>query len=215
MTLAPPNADLSPQAEEPSLRAQLIRHAHEFHQRGWMLGTAGNLSACLPDGSFWITASGCSKGELSPDQFVQLSNAGERMSAGALKPSAEASIHQVIYTLFPDVRACYHVHSVAAALLSRTSEGQQLELPAIEMVKGLGIWDNRPVLLDLFPNHAHVPNIAAEMNQRFRAQPPIVPACLIRDHGVTVWGGSPEEARNHVEVAEFLFQYLLTARSLR
>jgi methylthioribulose-1-phosphate dehydratase len=180
-----------------------------------MLGTAGNLSARLSDGSFWITASGCSKGELGPDQFVQLSSTGERLSSGALKPSAEASIHQVIYALYPDVRACYHVHSVAAALLSRASEGDQLELPTIEMVKGLGIWDNRPVRLDLFTNHAHVPDIATEMNQRFQAQPPIVPACLIRDHGVTVWGSSPEEARNRVEVAEFLFQYLLAARALQ
>ena len=214
MSLPTPNADQPSQSGE-SLRTQLIRHAHEFHQRGWMLGTAGNLSARLPDGSFWITASGCSKGELRLDQFVQLSAQGEPLSPTALKPSAEASIHQAIYALFPDALACYHVHSVAAALLSQVNESDQLELPAVEMVKGLGIWDNRLVRLDLFSNYAHVPDIAVEMAQRFQAQPPQAPACLIRGHGVTVWGASPEEARNRVEVAEFLFQYLLTARGLR
>jgi methylthioribulose-1-phosphate dehydratase len=197
-------------------RSQLIRHAQEFHQRGWMLGTAGNLSARLPDGSFWVTASGCSKGELTPDQFVLLSETGELLlqPIPAAKPSAEASIHQAVYTLFSDARACYHVHSVSATLLSNRYQSNQLALPAIEMIKGLGVWDADPtVSLDLFENHAHVPQIAAEITRQFQHQPPAVPACLIRNHGVTVWGTSPEEARNRIEVVEFLFQYLLAAQS--
>ncbi len=48
---------------------QLIAPARYFYQQGWMVGTAGNLSVRLPDGSFWITASGKSKGELSVSDF--------------------------------------------------------------------------------------------------------------------------------------------------
>ena len=44
------------------LRSDLIAAAKHFYDRGWMVGTAGNLSARLPDGSFWITASGARKG---------------------------------------------------------------------------------------------------------------------------------------------------------
>jgi methylthioribulose-1-phosphate dehydratase len=199
------------------LRSQLIQHAHEFHQRGWMLGTAGNLSARLAEDSFWITASGCSKGELTPEQFVCVSNTGDvliRPTPNA-KPSAEASIHQAIYALFPKARACYHVHSVPATLLSSQSN-DDLMLPAIEMIKGLGIWEAEPaVKLALFPNHSHVPQIADDISARFQQQAPDVPACLIRNHGITVWGASPEEARNRVEVIEFLFQYLIAAQTIR
>jgi methylthioribulose-1-phosphate dehydratase len=183
-----------------------------------MWGTAGNLSARVNKDSFWITASGCSKGELTPEQFVCLSNTGDLLirPTPQAKPSAEASIHQAIYALFPEARACYHVHSVPATLLSSQSTADYLVLPAIEMIKGLGIWEADPVVkLALFTNHSHVPQIAGDIAARFRQQPPEVPACLIRNHGITVWGSSCEEARNRVEVVEFLFQYLITTQSIR
>jgi len=39
-------------------RAALVEIARDFHARGWMAGTAGNLSAREDDEHFWITASG-------------------------------------------------------------------------------------------------------------------------------------------------------------
>lgn len=201
-------------------RTLLIAHARSFYERGWMWGTAGNLSARLPDGSFWITASGCSKGELTLNQFVQMSLEGKLLNQPTpnAKPSAETSIHQAVYQLFPDATACYHVHSVAANLVSRLPRSgfvttAHIQLPAIEMIKGLGIWEANPIVnLALFPNHLQVLQISAEMLEQFGQEPPQIPACLIRDHGVTVWGTSQEEARNRVEVMEFIFQYMLTAR---
>lgn len=197
-------------------RTVLISHARSFYDRGWMGGTAGNLSARCADGGFWITASGCSKGELVTEQFVRLSVAGELLeqpTSGA-KPSAETSIHQVIYDLFPEAQACYHVHSVQSNLVSRLGSGT-VQLPAIEMTKGMGIWDAEPVVcVDIFTNHPQVPKIAAAMRDRFTQTPPQLSACLIQDHGVTVWGRTQEETRNRVEVMEFLFQYMVMARSL-
>jgi methylthioribulose-1-phosphate dehydratase len=198
-------------------RPGLIHHARSFYNRGWMWGTAGNLSAKSTDGSFWITASGCSKGELQVEQFVRLSIAGDLLEqpTSNAKPSAETSIHQAIYDLFPEAWSCYHVHSIPGNLVSRITDKTQLQLPAIEMIKGMGIWDENPVVfLDLFPNHSHVPKIADEMRDRFTQSPPQLSACLIQDHGVTVWGKSQEETRNRVEIMEYLFQYMITARSL-
>jgi methylthioribulose-1-phosphate dehydratase len=198
-------------------RTLLAAHAKIFYDRGWMWGTAGNLSARLPDGSFWITASGCSKGELTPDQFVRMSLNGDLLERPTpqSKPSAETSIHQAVYGLFPEAKACYHVHSVPANLVSRLSATPQILLPAIEMIKGMGVWDENPqVFLDIFPNHAQVSNIADDMRDRFRQSPPQIPACLIQDHGVTVWGTSPAETRNRVEVMEFIFQYAIAAQNI-
>jgi methylthioribulose-1-phosphate dehydratase len=35
---------------------------------------------------------------------------------------------------------------------------------------------------------------------------------LIRNHGVTVWGNSTEQARNHIELVEYIFRYMVLAR---
>jgi methylthioribulose-1-phosphate dehydratase len=195
-------------------RTLIMHHARSFYEHGWMWGTAGNLSSRCADGSFWITASGCSKGELTEKQFVRLSISGDLLEKpiSEAKPSAETSIHQVIYGLFPDAQACYHVHSVQSNLVSRL--GDQIQLPAIEMLKGMGIWEVDPVIfIDVFANHPDVPQIATEMHDRFTKSPPQLSACLIQDHGVTVWGRTPEETRNRVEVMEFLFQYMVMSRS--
>ncbi|MFM6399528.1 MAG: class II aldolase/adducin family protein, partial [Planktothrix sp.] len=48
--------------------------------------------------------------------------------------------------------------------------------------------------------------------QRFKQTTPDVPALLIRNHGVTVWAASPEAAENHVELAEYIFRYIVAAR---
>jgi methylthioribulose-1-phosphate dehydratase len=196
------------------LRSNLIAAARQFYQLGWMVGTAGNISARMPDGTIWITASGKSKGKLTEQDFVRINLEGEIVESPRPenRPSAETSIHQAIYALFPEAKACYHVHSVEANLVSRFAQGDELPLPGIEMIKGLGIWKENPkVAMPVFENHLEVPRIAAEMTSRFQNNPPDVPACLILHHGVTVWASSPETAENYVETAEYLFRYIITA----
>ncbi len=193
---------------------ELIATARHFYHQGWMVGTAGNLSVRLPDGSFWITASGRSKGELCKSDFVRISPKGkvEQTSPG-LKPSAETAIHQVIYNLFPEAMSCYHVHSVEANLVSRFVQGDSLPLPPLEMLKGLGVWEENPECsLPIFANHLQVAQIATEIEERFTKTPPEVPALLIRDHGITVWATSPETARNYIELIEYIFRYLVAAK---
>ena len=51
-------------------RAALVMIACDFHARGWMAGTAGNLSAREDDNHFWITASGKPKGRLDERDFL-------------------------------------------------------------------------------------------------------------------------------------------------
>lgn len=199
-------------------RDTLIAAAKHFYDCGWMVGTAGNLSARLPDGSLWITASGCSKGQLTPLDFIRLHTDGNILESPnpALRPSAETSIHLAIYNCFPQAQACYHVHSIEAKLVSRFTEDDTLPLPPIEMLKGLGVWEENPkVAMPLFANYLDVGRIAAEIGARFRISPPPVPALLIRDHGITVWADSPSAAYNYVELVEYIFRYMVAARLVR
>jgi methylthioribulose-1-phosphate dehydratase len=199
------------------LRSNLMTVARQFYQWGWMVGTAGNLSARMADGSFWITASGKSKGKLKEEDFVRMSLAGDILESPNPnnRPSAETSIHQAIYSLFPEAKACYHVHSVEANLVSRFLEGDRLPLPPIEMLKGLDIWlENPQVSLPVFENYWEVPRIAQAIRVRFENSPPDIPAFLILDHGVTVWANSLEKAENYLEIAEYIFRYIIAARQV-
>jgi len=196
-------------------RLTLIAAAGHFYQLGWMVGTAGNLSARMADGSFWITASGRNKGRLNIGDLIRLAANGTVLEQPSpeIRPSAETIIHQAIYSLFPDAQACYHVHSIEANLVSRFTNRDALSLPPLEMIKGLGIWAENPqVAIPLFANHLEVPRIASDIYQRFQATPPAVSVLLIRDHGVTVWGSSLEAAHNYLEVAEYIFRYMVAAR---
>jgi methylthioribulose-1-phosphate dehydratase len=208
-------------------RFELCEAASHFYKQGWMLGTAGNLSTKLDDGSFWITGSGKSKGKLGVEDFVRIDTDGNVFAippvsfANApqlkeVKPSAETSIHQVIYEIFPEACACYHVHSIEANLVSNFIEDDELPLPALEMLKGLGIWEENPnCTMPLFTNHFHVPKIAEDIRNYFQSNPnklTQVPALLIRNHGITVWANSPKTAFNYIEVAEYIFRYMVAAK---
>ena len=198
-------------------RPTLIAAAGQFYQLGWMVGTAGNLSAQMPDGSFWITASGRNKGQLNIDDFIRIAPNGtvlEQPSPDA-RPSAETSIHQAIYSLFPNAQACYHVHSIEANLVSSFTDGDALPLPPLEMLKGVGVWEENPkVAIPVFANHLEVPRIASDIYERFKATPPPVSVLLIRNHGVTVWASSLGGARNYLEIAEYIFRYMVAARKV-
>lgn len=199
-------------------RPLLINAANHFYQRGWMAGTGGNLSARIPDGSLWITASGRPKGQLTPTDFIRMSVGGHILEQPRTeyKPSAETSIHLAVYQTFPEAQACYHIHSIEAKLVSRFTTEDYLALPPIEMIKVFGIWEESPkVLLPLFPNYLEVPKIAQLIIERFQANPPGISALLIRDHGVTVWANSQETAYNHVETIEYIFRYMVTARQMQ
>ncbi|MFA7495676.1 MAG: methylthioribulose 1-phosphate dehydratase [Acidithiobacillus sp.] len=198
------------------VREQLASAAQAFYRRGWMLGTAGNLSAQVGDDRFWITASGRPKDQLSVDDFVAVNGAGAVIyAAPGQKPSAETAIHRVIYQHIPDAKVIFHVHSIEANLCGHFARSGQLRLPPLEMLKGLGVADAEPeVDLPVFANHVRVEQIAEDMNSAFTAALPRVPGALIHQHGVTAWGRDMDSARNHLELLEYCFRYLVQAKTL-
>ena len=193
--------------------SQLIRHANKLYENGWMAGTSGNLSVRTEDG-FRITPSGKHKGELSVSDLVLLPSSGVLPTGLPHRPSAEISLHQSIYRNCPDARAVYHVHTVEATVVSEWARSGSLELPPLEMLKGFG-WkgEDPPPFLPVFLNHPDVGAIAAELETFFmRRRDFRLPGFLIRLHGLTVWGDSPESAFKHVELFDFLFRFMVLSR---
>lgn len=198
--------------------AALAEIGRDFHARGWMAGTAGNLSARVSDKDFWVTASGMPKGQLDELDFVRVDvTSGEVVEKGreTNKPSAETAIHQVIYRLFDDARACLHVHTVDAVIATEVEYSGSVLLPNIEMIKGFDIWEQEPkVFLPVFENTLDVSKIAVEIEKQFKNQTPQISALMIRGHGLTVWGRTLQEAYNRVEIAEFIMSFIARKRSL-
>ena len=197
----------------------MARMAREFYRRGWMWGTSGNLSVLLQKEprTFAITASGVSKGELTEDDLVIVEASSvdplevKPVADGHKKPSAESSIHAAIYQRVPRVGAVFHVHTISSTLVSeRQPEAEgfgYLKVAGLEMLKGWGVWDGDEVKVPIFHNWPDAERIADDVSGYLKTAPQ-APVLLVRGHGVTAWGKDLEQAKNHLEVAEFLFQVL-------
>jgi methylthioribulose-1-phosphate dehydratase len=196
-------------------RTTLIQTAREFYEKGWMLGTSGNLSLRVGDVPlrFLITASGGDKGALQAADLLLVGENSQLLEPSHLKPSAETLIHESIYHQL-NAGAVYHVHSVSAALVTHLHQTEsKIAFSNLEMIKGLDIWDpTATVEISIVENHAQISELATDIVPNLN---PSVPGILIRNHGLYAWGSSAFEAKRHVEIFEYLFQYSIGIAMLR
>ncbi|MBF6523897.1 S-methyl-5-thioribose-1-phosphate isomerase, partial [Nocardia farcinica] len=177
--------------------------AAQLYGRGWLDGTAGNLSVRLGADRAVVTASGRSKGALTAADLITVDvTTGAALDAGA-RPSAETSIHAALYRAVPGCGAVVHAHppaaTTAATLLAAAGT---VVFDDFEIVKGFGPRPAGPFTVPVLTNHAEVPRIAADLAARLT--PDAVPAALIDRHGATTWGPDLETARNRMECLEML-----------
>jgi len=195
-------------------RPALVSASARFYERGWMAGTAGNLSARASEESLWITPSGRPKGDLAVEDLIRVGRSGQLAEGETRRPSAETALHTSVYYLFPSARFCYHVHTIEANLVTRLTTADSVPLPPLEMLKGFGILEENPrVEIPIFPNHREVARIAADVRGRFEHMSSRIPAFLIRDHGMTFWASDPVEAMNHAELLDYILRYLIAAHA--
>ncbi|MBB5937303.1 methylthioribulose 1-phosphate dehydratase [Streptomyces zagrosensis] len=192
---------------------QLTAFSRTLYGRGWMPGTAGNLSVRRPGATVLITASGRAKGELTArDMVVVHADTGAEVSRGELRASAETAIHCAVYGT-THARAVIHVHSpYATAIASRTGHPTRLRMLRVErfeLLKGLGLADPTRTDVPVFPNWPEVPRIAADVASRLASTPHAPPGLLIADHGITTWGRDLAQARDRLECLEAICQLLL------
>ncbi len=94
------------------LKAELARITTELYRAGLVTATGGNVSvrsAAQPD-TAWITPSQIFKGDLKPEQMIQINMEGKKVS-GEDKPSIESVYHAGIMKHRPDVNAVVHTHA--------------------------------------------------------------------------------------------------------
>jgi methylthioribulose-1-phosphate dehydratase len=180
------------------------------YARGWAPATSGNFSvrvAGAADDHVLITPSGLDKATLLPDDLLEVDFEG-RTVAGNGKPSAETSLHLVLYRARLDAAAILHVHSVWNTLLSGHFAPQgYFALEGYEILKGLsGVTTHEHVeKVPILANTQDYAELCRRLVEALR-ECPHAHAVLLCRHGLYTWGESVAEARRHLEAFEFLFE---------
>jgi methylthioribulose-1-phosphate dehydratase len=201
---------VSPQTVPDTLSA-LCRAGRRFDERGWVLGTSGNFSAVIARDPLRlaITPSAAFKGELEPEQLLEMNEAGAVVAGGAAgaRPSAEALLHVEIVRA-RGAGAVLHTHSIWSTLLSDVhGDAGGVEIAGYEMLKGLdGVTTHEHrEWLPIVGNDQDMTRLAAVVRRTLAAHP-AAHGFLLRQHGLYTWGATLRDAVRHVEILEFLLE---------
>ena len=100
---------------EAQLREDMARLSRSLFERGYSVGSAGNISARVEDGLL-ITPTNSCLGTLDPARISKLDHDGRHLSGD--KPSKEVFLHRAFYATRPGAGAVVHLHSTYATALS-------------------------------------------------------------------------------------------------
>lgn len=172
---------------------------HALSERGLIVGSAGNISARIPDGMV-ITPSGGSPDVLTEAGLARTTLDGEALND--VTPSSEWAMHAGIYQGDPAARFIVHTHADACTALACLAE----PLPAFHyMVLQFGGDDVRCAPYVTFGT-AELARLAVEAMQDRTA-------CLLANHGMIVLGRSRDEAFGRSLLLEQLCRQYLMARA--
>lgn len=98
------------------LRDEMVRLARSLFERGFSVGSAGNISARTAEGGLLITPTNSCLGFLDPARLSLLDAQGRHV--GGDPPSKEVFLHRAFYDTRPGTGAVVHLHSTFATALS-------------------------------------------------------------------------------------------------
>jgi methylthioribulose-1-phosphate dehydratase len=191
--------------------SKLATIAANFHVRGWVLGTSGNLSVVVDREPLRlaITGSGVDKGALATAQILLIDEHAQVVSGYRAKPSDESLLH-IRIAKERGAGAVLHTHSVWSTMLSDLyANDGGLAIEGYEMLKGLaGIKTHEHrEWLPILENSQDMFALAEKVGDTLK-QHPDCHGFLLRRHGLYTWGIDLEEAKRHVEILEFLLETL-------
>ncbi|MBP5102114.1 MULTISPECIES: aldolase [Pseudomonas] len=179
-------------SRENALREEICDVGRSLYQRGYTVGSAGNISARLDDG-WLITPTDICLGRLDPAAIAKVNLAGEWVSGD--KPSKTLALHRQVYDRNPGVGGVVHTHSTHLVALTLA-----------------GVWREDDILPPLTPYQVmkvgHIPLIGyqrpgspkvAEQVARLANQ---VRGVMLERLGPVVWESSVSKASYALEELE-------------
>ncbi len=181
---------------------EIVRVGRLLYERRYVVAGEGNLSVRLGPGRYLVTPAGAVKGDLTPDELVEVDDDGRPRSPG--RPSSEWPLHAEIYRQRPDVSAVCHAHpprATAYACARRVLPASILP-EAVQLLGG-----EVPLAPYATPG---TPEMAASIRPLIARHQ----ALLLANHGVVTVGGSLEEAYRRLETVERVAEVALDAERL-
>ena len=189
--------------QESELRRHLVAFAASLFARGFSVGSAGNISARLPDG-YLITPTNSSLGRLDPERLAKLDT--EFRHTGGDKPSKEVFMHRAFYASRADAGAVVHLHStMATAVACLPDVDADNPIPPLTPYFVMRVGRRMPVVPYYRPGDAAMePAIAAAARE--------ARAVLLANHGPVVSGKTLTDAVYAAEELEEAAKLFLLLR---
>jgi len=185
-----------------AVRQEIVAVCRRLYEKGLIAGPDGNVSVRLGSGVILVTPAAMSKVDVTPDDLVEVSMDGARIS-GYREPSSEVQLHVRLYARRPDVQAVVHAHPPVATGFAVAGEGFETDvLP--ELVYQMG-------RVPLVPYATPGTLAVADAFEPFIAGHD---AFLMANHGATTTGPSLLIAHQRMESVEHSARILLAARLL-
>jgi ribulose-5-phosphate 4-epimerase/fuculose-1-phosphate aldolase len=173
---------------EQALREELVALGASLFQRGFSVGSAGNISVRLPDGYLMTPTNSC-LGRLEAARISKLDLAWNHV--GGDRPTKEVFLHRAFLETRPDAGAVVHLHSTYATALSCLDGAIPPLTPYFVMRAGREI----PLIPYYRPGDAAMEPAIREAARRAKA-------VLLANHGPVICGPSLTDAVNAAEELE-------------
>ena len=173
-------------------RRQIVELSASLFERGFSVGSAGNISVRVPDG-FLMTPTNSSLGRLDAERLSFLDEGWNHVDGD--RPSKEVVMHQALYEARPDAGAIVHLHSKHITALSCLEHTGQPLIPPLTPYFVMRLGRHVPVVPYYRPGS---PQIEADITEAGR----LGPAIVLSNHGSLVAGATLEEAVNSAEEME-------------
>ncbi|MBK5355983.1 aldolase [Pseudomonas sp. TH41] len=179
-------------SKESKLREEICTVGKSLYERGYTVGSAGNISARLEDG-WLITPTDACLGRLDPAAVSKVASDGEWVSGD--KPSKTLALHRQVYDRNPGVGGVVHTHSTHLVALTLAGvfspEGILPPITPYQVMKVGRI----PLIPYRRPGSPEVAERVAELANRVRG-------VMLERLGPVVWESSVSKASFALEELE-------------
>jgi L-fuculose-phosphate aldolase len=160
----------------------VVAVAQKMERAGLVVGTAGNVSGRLANGTICLTPSSVRYGDITVDGLAVCEVDGTHV-AGSGKPSSEKAMHLSCYEAFPEVGGVVHCHPRYGSMFAVAHE----PVPAVIEEVIIYVGGEVPVAEYATTGTAE---LAAEVVRHLATRS----AVLMANHGLLCVGRSPADA---------------------
>lgn len=188
-------------SDEAAQRQLLVELGASLFQRGYSVGSAGNISIRLDDG-YLMTPTNSSLGRLEAGRISKLDR--DWMHVGGDKPTKEVFLHRAFLDARPEAGAVVHLHSTYATAISCFEEAV---IPPLTPYFVMRVGRTLPLIPYYRPGNP-------EMEPAVHAAAKEAKAVLLANHGPVICGPTLVDAVNAAEELEEAAKLALMLRGM-